>query len=175
MRKKRTNTDFSQHVLTIQKNDLVTIHTFKKPGTSCYMVKFINVDDVLLVTGDLGRWSFCRGFIPSKNGQVSDGYWLEKIRISSKQDPYVFDSDVAKEQIANLLKENEFSDEEKEWLKDLSDESDEGEYSYIAKAMDRPGSFEAEMIPRGKVTDFQLQCVFDAFDEICDRMELLKE
>lgn len=67
--------------------------------------------------------------------------------------------------------DQDLSEEEREWLCDLSDASDEGEYNYIAKAMDRPSSFDAENIPHGKRTDYQLEAVFDAFDEICKRLK----
>jgi hypothetical protein len=55
-------------------------------------------------------------------------------------------------------------------LEDLKGSVSGGEYSYIAKAMDRPGSFEAEMIPRGKVYNSWLPIIFDAFDEMCQRV-----
>jgi hypothetical protein len=102
---------------------------------------------------------------------VSDGYWIEKVQIASKQDPYNFDSDTAKSEIKKLLEQHEMSTEEKEWLIELSDEADEGEYAYNAKAMEHPGSFDIEMIPDGKKIDYWLLVVFDAFEEICKRLK----
>jgi hypothetical protein len=173
MRKKRTDVDFKQHELKITRVDGLLVHYLKKPGTVIDSVKFINTNGVLAVTGDYGNWIFCREFHPSADGYVSDTYWCEKLKISSKQEPCVYDSEIAKEEIKGLLEEDDgsLSVEEKEWLNELSCEADEGEYSYIAKAMDRPGSFDAECIPRGKRLDYALEAVFDAFDEICKRIQ----
>ena len=170
---KRTDIDFSHHVLTTIKNENCLIHRFAKPGTRVYSVTFINVEGIMAVTGDMGNWIFCREFHPSPDNRVSDRYWCEKLRISSEQDPYKFNTDAAKEQIKELLDDNDitYSPEEREWLEELSCEADEGEYAYIAKAMDHPGTFDAECIPRGKITDYMLLGVFDAFDEICRMMK----
>jgi hypothetical protein len=169
MREKRTTVDFSNHVLEVVKTDEILVHHLRVPGTLMRSIKFINTNGILAVTGDYGNWILCREFHPSADGYVSDHYWVEKLKISSCQDPYVFDAKVAKENIKDLLTEHELSDEEKEWLNELSEEADQGEYSFIAKAMDRPGSFEAEMIPHGKKLNEWLQIIFDGFDEICRR------
>jgi hypothetical protein len=169
---KRTNVDFSKHELIIEKNDNVLIHHFKKPGTFFDSVKFINTSGILAVTGDYGNWIFCREFHPSKDGGVSDGYWIEKLRSASTQKPYDFDSDIAQKEIANLLESEDynFTIEEREWLESLSDTAYDGEYAYIAEAMNRPNDFEAEMIPRGEKVNYWLEVIFDAFEEICKRL-----
>ena len=69
----------------------------------------------------------------------------------------------------------ELSDEEKEWLRELSAAADDGEYAYNGKAVEYPSTFEAEMIPRGKVVNTWLLVIFDAFDEICKRLKLEQE
>src|SRR4030042_6319497 len=170
---KRTDVDFSQHELLIEENKNngmlnMTIHYLKKPNTITDSVKFINTNDVLAVTGDYGNWIFCREFVPSANGKASGGYWAEKLSIASTQNAYKFSEEVAKSEIDELLKEHELSDEEKEWLDELREEADQGEYAYIAKAMDRPYTFETELIPKGKEMDFWFKVVLDAFDEICE-------
>jgi len=170
---KRTGVDFGQHELRVTKTGDLLIHDLKKPDTGIHRVKFINIENVLVVTDDFGNWIFCREFHPSKDGSVSDKYWCEKLQNSSTQNPYVFDADTAKEEIKEILEEDDgsLSEEEKEWLAELSDEADEGEYSYIAKAMDHPSSFDTENIPQGKKTNYWLLVVFDAFDEICKRLK----
>lgn len=221
MIKKRTETDFSKHVLKVVKNDLVTIYDFAIPDTYSRSIKFINTCGIMAVTGDYGNWIFCREFHPDKEG-VSDSYWVEKLRILSCQDPYEFDSKTAQEQIQDLLgfhgmnlsdedkarlealniktpgdvilalnkydlknilltdedielledlrsNGNSLSEEEREWLSRLYDAAGQGEYVYIAEAMNRPNTFEAECIPKGKIFNSWLTVIFDAFDEICKR------
>lgn len=169
----RTDVDFSKHVVTTTKREGMLIHVLAKPGTHMDSLIFVNTNDVMAVTGDYGNWIFCREFHPSPTAKVDDHYWIEKLQIASSQDPYDFDGKVAQEEIEELLKDTDkaLSKEEIEWLKDLSDAAEGSEFEYIAKVMDYPGSFPAEMIPKGKVTKFWLQVVFDAFEEICRRME----
>jgi len=170
---KRTQIDFSKHIVDVTKNGTIVIYHIHQPEPDTYTnsVKFINTSGIMAVTGDFGNWIFCREFHPSQE-KVCDSYWCEKLSISSSQDPYEFDSDTAKEEIDEMLEtDKNLSKEEKEWLMNLYDEADQGEYSYIAKAMDRPSSFESECIPRGKNTKKWLLAIFDAFDEICERMK----
>ena len=164
----RTITDFSKHQLEIIKEEHVLIHNFHIPGTIANSIKFINTSGILAVTGDYGNWIFCREFHPSKDGRVSDNYWLEKLSIASSQNPYEFDSEKAQQEIKDLLenKDHDFSEDEKEWLQNLSNAADEGEYEYISVVQDHPSSFETEMIPRGKIVKYWLLVIFDAFEEI---------
>ena len=221
MREKRTEIDFSKHVLTVNKQEGLLVHTLAKPNTYVQSFVFINTNDIMAVTGDYGNWIFCREFHPSKDGYVSDTYWVEKLRIGSCQEPSNFDSQTAQEQVTELLNipfdvltptektrlkelsictkdalskaiaagvtENvteediemlkdilpdcdQYSEEEREWLQRLYEAADDGEYSYIAAAMDRPNSFPAECIPRGKIMNYHLKIIFDAFEEICARI-----
>jgi hypothetical protein len=215
--KKRTDIDFSKHVVTTTQHEGLLIHNLAVPGTRIHSVVFINTQGILAITGDYGNWIFCREFHPGPKEYVSDHYWIQKLKIASTQDPYTFDSKTAQDEIKELLgipmadltpeekkkldelgvhsKEdiervlqtmedsddkdlltdllsecNKYSPEEREWLQELSNAADGGEYEYIATAMDRPGKFEAECIPRGKVLNYWLLCIFDAFDEICQRL-----
>ena len=173
MNTKRTEVDFSKHVVDVTKQDRLLVHYIHLPNTIVNSVKFINTNDIMAVTGDFGNWIFCREFHPSATGGVSDGYWREKLGISSCQDPLEFVSDIAKAEIKEMLEDEDrtFTEEEREWLGELSDAADEGEYEYIATAMHRPSSFEAECIPKGKRVTFWLLVVFDAFEEICKRIK----
>jgi hypothetical protein len=173
MREKRTTIDFSKHIVTVTKHEGLLIYNFAIPGTLTNSVIFINTKGIMAVTGDFGNWIFNREFHPSKNNYVEDIYWLEKLRLSSSQNPYEFDSDTAKKQIKELLDDpdHNLTPNEQEWLQELSDAANGGEYEYIAEAMDRPSSFEVEIIPQGKITKYWVLCIFDAYDEICNRIK----
>jgi len=172
MRKRIPNVDFSRHVLTEKRFEGVLIHKFGVPGSSIYMIKFINTEGILAVTGDVGNWVFCREFHPSAEGQVSDQYWCEKLKIASKQSPYEFDSDATQKEIDRLIKEEEdLTPEELEYLRNL--DPSEGEFDYTHHAYrDNVGRFnDGEYVPLVKSLNVQLAIVFDAFDEICKRMK----
>ena len=170
MRGKRTSIDFSKHELTTKETNEVLVHWLKKPNTICGNVKFINVKgDVLVVVGDYGNWVFCREFHPSKDGCVSDSYWVEKLKISSTQNPYTFDPEKAKSEIDNLLKEP-WSHEEIEFLNSLRQASDLTEGEFVEACYNYPSGFDTEMMPTGKVYNHSLLVVFDAFEEICKRL-----
>jgi hypothetical protein len=117
---------------------------------------------------DLGM---TQGAVSSRLKRAAERIKFLKLKISSCQDPYEFDAAKVKEEIAALRKDHELSAEEIEWLDSLAEEADQGEYSFIAEAMDKPNSFDWEMIPHGKVLNSWLPVVFDAFDEICRRIK----
>jgi hypothetical protein len=132
VREKRTEVDWEKHVLTVVPGETL-IHRLTIPHTISQSVTFINTEGIMAVTGDYGNWIFCREFHPSPEGYVSDIYWLQKLRNSSCQDPYDFDSNEVKRQIEELKKEHELPAKEIEWLDDLSDAADDGEYAFIAE------------------------------------------
>lgn len=174
MVKRIPGVDFSKHVLTIKQSDGLLVHKFGVPGSSIYMVKFINTEGILAVTGDLGNWIFCREFHPSSEGGVSDGYWCEKLRISSHQNPYRWSAEAVCEQIDALLaEEDDLTKEEIAYLKDCKVKTDEGQFDYEYFAYrEGVGRFEdSECVPNRKELDVQLAIVFDAFDEICQRLK----
>lgn len=172
MNNKRTNVDFSKHIIEDITEGKTRITKFKDPTTSCYAITFINSCGVLAVTGDCGNWIFCREFHPSKDGAVSDGYWCEKLRIASTQVPAKFDSDLTRKEIEERLTEEELSEEDKEYLKEILEDVDECEERYFVYAYDRlPSNRDFEFIPSVKSLNPMLEVVFDAFDEICSRMK----
>ena len=73
MNTKRTEVDFSKHVVEITKQEGLFVCYIRVPGTITNSVKFINTNDIMAVTGDFGNWIFCREFHPSATGGVSDG------------------------------------------------------------------------------------------------------
>mgnify|MGYP000915985701 CR=1 FL=1 len=173
---RRTDVDYSRHVLKIRKLDGVLIHQFKRPNSMACSVVFINTCGVMTVTGDFGNWVFCREFHPSggKDAMVSDGYWNEKARIHSTQELGNYDSEATLEVINEF--ENEFSygngremnEEEREWVEELkSNVDDEVEYANIAYRQ-HPSSIDIEDVPFAKKINPQLNCVYDAFDIICE-------
>lgn len=172
-RNRRTDVDFSKHELIIINNADYKMHYLKLPDTITRSVKFINTQGIMAVTGDYGNWIFCREFIPDRSGKTSERYWIEKLKISSCQDPYKFNTEAARKEILESLKSfsDSYSHEERVWLKELYQAADDGEYTFIAKAMDHPNSFDCECIPTGKEVDWYLLVIMDAFDEICDRLK----
>ena len=171
---KRTNIEFDRHQDIVTFEGTATVHHFKTPDSFIHSVKFINIHGVLVVTGDFGNWIFCREFHPSKDGSVSDMYWIEKAQISSTQEPYRFDADTARKDIDELLsnqEDYEWSDEAREWLKELKSAAEGGRHEYFVTGWEHPGDVDMENIPSGKRTNYQLEAVFDAFDEICRRMK----
>lgn len=178
----RSGLDFSHHDLTIVKTPSFFKYDLKSPTSEyIYRVTFINIDGVMIVKGDFGNWIFCREFYPSKKAGVSSDYWAEKLKTSSKQDPYVFDSEETKLKIKEMLYEKGLEEygyegdrlvEMREYLELCLEYVDctEGEYVYFAYYQ-KPNFLDSENVIFCKSLDTSLLCVMDAFDEICSRME----
>ena len=186
MREKRTEVDFSKHIHTRElfKNengDEIIVDHFKVPCTIHGYIKLTNTDDCLLVTGDYGNWIFDRPFLPSSEGFVSDGYWFEKLRMSSEQRFNELDWDYIENEIEELinggLEEQGYSGDElntlKEWFGELLESTgDTLEYEYKAyRDYYIPDSIDYEIIPYSKKTPIWLLIIFDAFDEMCNRFK----
>ena len=127
---------------------------------------------------------FCREFHPSEEGYVSDGYWLEKLRMNSTQEPYKYNSEETAELIKEKLKdlEEEYDNgdiDEKEYnqYKEYYVEEclyyvdDEIEYLYNAFRGNNSSNLDYEDVPYVRTVKPQLNIVFDAFDEICKRLK----
>lgn len=185
MREKRTNYDFSEHELIIEEKDGYLKHTLKHPEYSkMYLIEFLNIQDKLIVSGDYGNWMFCREFHPSEEGGVSDGYWLEKLRMNSTQEPYEYNSEETAELIKEKLKdldeeydngdidEKEYNQYKEYYVEEcLYYVDDEIEYLYNAFRGDKPSNLDYEDVPYVRTVKPQLNIVFDAFDEICKRLK----
>ncbi len=174
---KRTDIDFSRHEITIIVTDGLLVHTLKRPDSVNYMIKFINTNGILAVTGDLGNWIFCREFHPNSDNYVSDEYWDEKLRIASVQKPKEYDVD------ETIRKINEFEtnfydaygrdmgEDEKDWVEQLKN-SVEDKYEYIFTAYrETPNTIDYESIPFGEKRHFWLDGIYDGFDIICERLK----
>lgn len=165
---RRTGLDFSRHELIVTKNELVTIHHLKKPGTIIHSVKFINVEGSLVVKGDFGNWIFCREFIPdASNELISDGYWCEKLEISSKQTSEKFDADLTRKRIDELIAENSEDAVGIEYLENLKTYLDEGEEYFFYAQDNLPSKWDYENIPYCKSPHYWLLVIFDAFEHCC--------
>lgn len=183
-KKPRTNVDFSKHELKIIKTDKVLIHHLKKPNTVIDSLTFINTEGIMAVTGDYGNWIFCREFHPSGKGSVSDTYWVEKLRNSSTQTSSEFSSEFTRKLIEENLNgaledygyEGEHLTKIKEYYNHLLDYVDLSEGEYVAEAYynntNKPDFIEAEDVPFEKETHYWLKVVFDAFEEICNRLNM---
>lgn len=170
--KNRRNVDWSKHIIETIKEEHSLMYCIRIPNSSTNLVRFVNAYGVLTVSGDFGNWVFCREFHPSPEGYVSDGYWLEKLRMASTQGPQKYDRDGTVELIKKELEEEDFTEKEKEYLEDCIYQSDD-EIEYMHQAFrNNVGRYEDyEQIPLCKEVDVWLLIVFDAFDEICRRMK----
>ena len=174
LRKKRSKKQFIECEVTVKKygEDDVIIHRIGKPGKRCEEVVFINAEGVLTVTGDYGNWVFCREFHPTADGYVSDSYWIEKLKIASSQQPGSYDADETRKEIEQRLNDGDLYDEDKEYLESLLGYVDDGEAGYLAYAHENlPKYRDHEFVPYRKKLDYWLEVIFDAFEEICRRLE----
>lgn len=179
--KKRTTVDFSKHIVleTHFKNDnhSLDIWDLKLPDSNYKnRVRFINSCGTLTVSGDFGNWVFCREFHPSTEGYVSDGYWAEKLRISSQQTSAKYDSERTEKEIKLLIKKGlkdygyegaelkKLKEEFKELLEHTEDELDYTYHAYRESDID-----DYELIPFIKTGHRWLEVIFDAFEELCKR------
>jgi hypothetical protein len=184
LRKKMSDWDFAGYTHTVEKfnsdkGNSIRIDHLRNGDSSMGYVRFVNDDYGLSVFGDFGNWIFCRQFVPSENGYVSVGYWNEKLKIRSSQEHAKYDSEETSKEINELintgLEEYGHFGSELEKLKDwytelLEHVDDEIEYLYHAyRSYDCPDDL--ENIPYAKKGSVQLLIIFDAFNEICNRIE----
>lgn len=183
--KKRTDWNWSKHTHKVEifKNEdgkEIRVDHFQDGNSRYGYLKFVNDSEGLAVYGDFGNWIFCRPFHPSPDGSVSDMYWAEKLSIGSVQDAYKFNSEATAKELEHMidsgLEDYGYEDDElekgKEWFRDLlSYTDDELEYTYEAYRGNNPTDIDYEYIPFVKELSIQLRIVFDAFDEICNRLK----
>jgi hypothetical protein len=176
---KRSGIDFSSHeVYEVKRGDSIT-YTLKIPNRSKYhRINFINIEGIMVVTGDFGNWMFNREFHPGDENFVSDGYWHEKLGYASTQEGKEFDYEGTEQEIREGLdgglEEYGYSGDDLQFMKDYYSEllnyvehSEEEYKSYAYNEM--PSFMDAEDIPYVTKTKAWLNTVFDAFDEMCER------
>lgn len=176
--------DFSEHTHTVTRykadnGDEIRVDELRKGNSRYEYVKFVNDREGLSVFGDFGNWIFCRPFYPSAGQKVSPDYWLEKLRVSSCQEPSKYDPERTEEELHRLINgelaewgyEGEDLERCTEWLKELLRYvDDELEYTYEAYRGENPTEMDCEYIPFVKTISVQLEIVFEAFNEICNRL-----
>ena len=184
--KNRTGVDFSKNahrveIFKSEEGNEIRIDHFQVGNSYMEYIKFMNTDNNLFVSGDFGCWTFERPFIPSeKFNNVSDYYWLEKLQIATGQKIEQYDSEKTAKLIEELIEtgledygyEGEELAELKEWYKELLTYVDD-EYEYVYHAYrdySRPNCLEHENIPFGTRLPIHLEIIFDAFEEICERL-----
>lgn len=184
MLNKRTSVDWSKHELTIEEHPeaKLTIHRLQIPDSWNFMVEFINVRGILIVKGDVGNWIFSRSFLPSSESDYScSGYWKEKLRDRSCQEPSKYDSDFTADALKERISELDdiYSNEERKakaleyyerclnWVDD--------EHDYVSTARDYPSFMDSEDIIFEKKVSPQFEIVLDAYDEIVRRLKEQKE
>lgn len=175
--KKRTQIDFSKHQLEInQKGKDTVVYKFRKPGTALHGITFINSNGIMAVTGDFGNWIFCREFKLSikRSSTVSDSYWSQKLKISSTQNPEVFDP-VATDKELNKLS-GEYStlsyDQQEELYEyiDLLKGNLNSQFHYESEAFsEKPSFLYYEQIPECYKQHPWLSMVYDAYDQMVVR------
>ena len=186
MKGKRTGIEFENHELIINDNDYASVYHLKKPNSVISNIKFINTNGILAVTGDYGNWIFCREFHPSADGFVSDGYWIEKVKTLSCQEPLEFDID---ETVEDLKEKKEQYLEDNQIVEEFTDEDDLDEVvKYYRECIERaeyedvesyknyaynnmPRNFDYDDVVFVESPKFWLKAVFDGFDEICRRLK----
>jgi hypothetical protein len=177
----RTNKDFSKHQLTIEKDALCKVYSFKNPDSIIYSIKLILVSGKTLITGDLGNWVFCREFEPSDSDErVSDGYWCEKLKTNSIQSYDSFSENKTKEAIEERIKDVESyhgihnKEEAVEYYRECARAIDIGcsEDVYLSQCYDHAPPFvDYDDIIIERETHIQLLIIFDAFEEMCRRIK----
>lgn len=182
--KKRSDWDFTEftHKRTIYKNEEdkeIIVDTLKKGNSRNGYLRFVNDEEGLSVYGDFGNWIFNRPFVPSPEGSVLDGYWVEKLRMASQQEISTYDPTETAKEIEELIKsgleEYGYEGDElkkiKEWFDDLLYYvDDEIEYKYHAYR-DCISDIDYDMIPFRKEFPIWLSIVFDGFEFICQKMK----
>lgn len=171
-----TGIDFSKHVLNVQDLGPITVYELKKPDTIIHNVVFIVGLGITTVKGDFGNWVFSREFHPVKDDYISRSYADEKLMILSIQNPHVFDSDTVLKEIDSLVEDwshkfdREPNDEDLDWIESLRDNAyDEVEYNYVAYR-EKISDIDYEDIPTGEKRHNWLEVVYDAFNEMCNRI-----
>ena len=176
---RRTTIDLSEMQLIVNKSERISIYEFKLPKGSQSQATFIVGLDITAVTGDWGNWIFDTEFHPKQDGYVSDGYWLEKLRRNSCQEPTVFDSSFCEQQIKELLdaQEDVLTVDDMQFLYGLQGSliSEQAYNNFIFWNKDDMWSGTYADLPTGRKVRQHLLILFDMFDEMCERIAALNE
>lgn len=171
--------DWSKHELLIEQEGDITIFKLKIPDTCMQQVNFVNILGRLLVTGDYGDWVFDRTFYPQPGATVSDSYWLEKLKISMRHTKFELDWEAIEEALEGFIMKLEgegvdITEEIEEWVDGMKRATaDRFEPEFLMAAYGNiPGNMDADDVPCYREVPVWLDIVFEAFEEICRRMEV---
>ena len=159
-------------------NKKLRIHQLKLKDSNNLKVKITNFDGICTITGDLGNYIVCREFIPKPNGYISDYYFIEKLEYCSTQKGLEFDSEDQEEKLKEWQSEllEDVTDEDK-----IEEIKEQFESLFAACQTDSQWEFESEIynsdldfseFETEKKIKMWLLMIFDAFEEICNRLAL---
>lgn len=175
MRKKRTDIDFSNHKFTRNYFKGVYDYSLSLEGSRHHYVRVVVCEDGTAVYGDFGNWIFNKSFYPTANGYISDDYWIEKLEIASTQRGYKFCNRETECALLDAIEEakTEYEPCVEQYYKDCLDAlKTNSEEEYMTFAYDSlPKGFDSDWIVVGYVIPTWLLIIFDAFEEMCQRME----
>jgi hypothetical protein len=176
----RTNVDFSQHKLITEFSNNFKMWKLKKPNTVVASISFVNTQGVCLVTGDFGNFVFCREYHPNVGGYVSDHYWCEKYRIATEHQTHEWDYEATRQALQSGIDgeleeygyiENQLT-EMQSYYRTLLQCTDLSEQEYLNYAYQKyiPNFITSEDVPFCEKIKYRFLIVFDAFEEICNRL-----
>jgi len=177
---KRTNINFNKHELITKYSDDFKMYKLKIPNSSYEHISFVNTQGVCLVIGDFGNFVFCREYHPIVEGYVSDEYWCEKYRISTGHKTHEWDYEATRQALQSGIDgeleeygyiENQLT-EMKSYYRTLLQCTDLSEQEYLDYAYQKyiPNFITLEDVPFCEKIKYRFLIVFDAFEEICNRL-----
>lgn len=192
LRTKLADIDFSNHKLEIKEDKLTTIHSLIHPEYDVmFRVNFINVMDRLLITGDFGNYVFNRSFYPNEENYVSVSYWNQKLIGEAHElefNEIVKDLEEALDKyVENKMEEepDEDCEDKDEYIMMNSDDVMDYYEKCIELAENRDDSYKffayndypddlaedyGDVVIHEKTLE-RLRIVYDAFNEICRRVQ----
>ena len=179
LRKKRTGVDFSNYkyerkVLNVLGLKVIIDALKREEGSSFFL--FINTPSGLNVVNRCTSYSFDRSFIPHHDAYVNEGYWLDKL--SYDYDMFVRKLDMAAidesiDELRDELDDYGFNEDEMEASLEFIDNlctDDAIGYLSDLNGYGKPDCLECVDFPTYEYKSDDMDIVFDAFNEICDRL-----
>lgn len=133
----RTNRDFSDMIVKTYDNPKIHTKIYEAILNDSNIIKFINTNGILLITGCCGVWTFNREFHPSKDGYVVEHYWLEKLKECGNQQISYYSSTLTKEALESEIEELKYLEAVKEVKAAEKDEFEEGAWQHKEYINDR--------------------------------------